>query len=390
MPLYCPVDEVKDDLPFDYEELAPVLNHLHSGKGTKDLLQFPKGTLTPEGKLDCCKQDLGAAGAKMLCDVLADNSFVKGILFGTGGIGDEGAKAVAGLLGKNGNIKTVYLGCNLIGKEGAKELADGLKNNETVNALWLKRNPLGLEGAKEIVRLLEKNPRIETLDLTNTVGAQGASYIISALKKLRYPVKHLYLEGNQIQGNEGENIGGMLSALPRLETLCLGVNPIGNEGLKQIWLSAKGHPLSLKRLSLRSCGLGDSNNTGFLIARIPELGKLHMLDLGYARSTKVLKGKGNDLSQVGEVFLSSLINSPEAPRIIDLTRTNLEPWQYELLEKAKENPRILSIRTSKHPKYNKQKLMGILKRNRSTEEAKSFLDREGNLPHALAIRSVYR
>ena len=128
-PVYlCPVKEPIGELVFDYQEIEPLLGFLYANAAIKEVYTFDRGTVRPDGRLDCCKQDLGAAGAKLLTDALKGNSTIEAILFGTGALGNQGAKHVADLLTENQSIKTVYLGCNYIESKGVAHLTSALKD----------------------------------------------------------------------------------------------------------------------------------------------------------------------------------------------------------------------------------------------------------------------
>ena len=135
--ILCPIDKTIGPLSFPKKEIEPLLDFLEYNKSIQAEQQvFKRGTVTPQKQLDCCKQDLGATGAKLLSDALKNNTEIKSILFGTGSIGDEGAKSVGELLEQNQTIETVYLGCNLIEANGANALANSLENNSTARNTW--------------------------------------------------------------------------------------------------------------------------------------------------------------------------------------------------------------------------------------------------------------
>ena len=71
--LVCPVEEIGNSLSFDLAEIEPLLEYLHSKKRTAEAITFPRGTVTANQTLDCCKQALGPAGADLITTALKGN-----------------------------------------------------------------------------------------------------------------------------------------------------------------------------------------------------------------------------------------------------------------------------------------------------------------------------
>src|SRR4051812_48041850 len=79
------------------EKLKPLLEHLERDEPVPGRIDFPVGTLLPDGRLDLCKQGLGPEGTRAVAASLRSNTRVVHLLLGANGLGDEGAKAVADL-----------------------------------------------------------------------------------------------------------------------------------------------------------------------------------------------------------------------------------------------------------------------------------------------------
>src|SRR4051812_26794799 len=86
-----------DFVPCDPAELQPLLDHLATRMPTAAPLAFPRGTLLPDGRLDLCKQGVGAAGARAVAATVSGHPQVVHLLLGADGLGDAGAGAVATL-----------------------------------------------------------------------------------------------------------------------------------------------------------------------------------------------------------------------------------------------------------------------------------------------------
>ncbi|MFS4096550.1 hypothetical protein [Streptomyces sp. AF1A] len=160
-------------------DLAPLLDWLRAGRPAEQRLDFAAGTALPHGRLDLCKQGVGARGAALIAAALSEGpSPVRHLLPGTDALGDEGAAAVAGA-----DVETLHLGCNGITAAGACRIADQLRASpQVVTGVWLKRNPLGAAGGRAGAELLKSARSLRTLDLVQTgLDATGAAVLADAL-----------------------------------------------------------------------------------------------------------------------------------------------------------------------------------------------------------------
>ncbi|MEY3444568.1 MAG: hypothetical protein RLZZ519_2849 [Bacteroidota bacterium] len=311
----CPVGPLPASLPFDFAEIEPLLQFLTSNAAASEVLPFQRGTVTAAQTLDCCKQALGPAGASLITEALKGNNKIRAILLGTGSIANEGAASVAELLRENTSIETVYLGCNLIDAQGMQSLTASLEGNPQVHALWLKRNPLGVDGAKALARLLGKNRNLRTLDLVNTlVGNAGLAALVDALVLEDYPLERLYLSGNFLDETASDTLAKLLRGNRHLQELYLSVNRLGDAGVSRL-AEALQENQHLKVLSLASNGFGRVGAEALSSALVHHP-RMESLDLGYARSTKVLGGAANQIGDAGAHHLAQLIR--QNPSLIHL------------------------------------------------------------------------
>ncbi|RSM96919.1 ribonuclease inhibitor, partial [Streptomyces sp. WAC 01325] len=168
-------------VPRPIAELGPLLEWLRAGRPAGERLDFAAGTALPDGRLDLCKQGLGAEGAALVAGALAEGpSPVRHLLLGTDGLGDEGAAAVAGTAT---DVETLYLGCNGITAGGACRIADQLRASpQVVTGVWLKRNPLGGGGGRAAAEIVESARSLRTLDLVQTgLDADAVAVLADAL-----------------------------------------------------------------------------------------------------------------------------------------------------------------------------------------------------------------
>ncbi|WP_378579795.1 gala protein [Nocardiopsis mangrovi] len=312
----CPAIEHPDIAPADPALLDPLLDRLAEHREVDADEAFPLGTLRPDGRVDLCKQGLGAQGAARLLPAATASPHARHLLLGTNAIGDEGARTIAGALAPGHGLETLYLGCNRIGAEGAEALAGPLAGDDTVRALWLKRNPIGDDGAGAIAAMLRDNRTIRTLDLVNT-GLTGAGLraLLDALTEHPAQVERLFLGGNGLTADTA----GLLAALIRdagVSELYVPANHLGDAGAAA--LAGATDPARPVRLGLGGNGIGPAG------ARIlaAALDGIESLDLGRAPSERALGAPANFTGDAGAASLADAL--PGSPlRRLDLRHTGV-------------------------------------------------------------------
>lgn len=322
-PVRCPAIEHPDVPAADPAGLDPLLSRLGSERAVEDDETFPLGTLRADGRVDLCKQGLGAAGAARLMPAAAASPHARHVLLGTNAIGDEGASTVArALAGRNGpheghGLHTLYLGCNRIGPDGVTALADALSADDTVRALWLKRNPVTDDGVTALAAMLRRNTALRTLDLVNTgITAASLRVLLDALTSRPHPVERLFLGGNGLTADSA----GLLAALVRdagVRELYLPANHLGDQGADVLAAAAADsrHPV---RLGLGGNGIGPAGARALADA----LGGIEALDLGRPMSERSLGAPANATGDDGAHALARAL--PGSPlRRLELRHTGL-------------------------------------------------------------------
>ena len=294
---------------------------LHHGAGEPYYgiqgLEFPRGVLYADGRLDLCKQVVGPDHIGLLMDSLRTNQFVKHFLLGNNIIGPVGANAIAGFIAEfPERMETWYLAGNCITGEGLAKIADALRGTKAVSNIWLKRNPLGKEAAKHLAKLVTGCPNLKTLDLDQTeLGDEGVAEFFNLLsehhgaKGTILPLKNIYLNGTGMSVSASKAIGRFLST-PHcaLESIYLSCNPLGQDGALAL---AEQLPTSrsLKRLSLQSTGL-DSAGAIAICEAVKELESIILLDLGQAYATQDLGQAYNYIDDDVVSTVASLLTQP--------------------------------------------------------------------------------
>ncbi|MEV5514867.1 gala protein [Streptomyces flaveolus] len=315
-PVRCPAIEHPDIPIGDPAGLDPLLARLRSERAVETDETFPVGTVRADGRVDLCKQGLGAAGAARLMPVAATSPHARHILLGTNAVSDEGALTVARALGDGHGLHTLYLGCNRIGPQGAAALADALSADVTVRALWLKRNPVGDDGARALAAMLRRNTAVRTLDLVNTgLTITGLRALLDALTGRPRPVERLFLGGNGLTADAA----GLLAALIRdagVRELYLPANHLGDEGAAV--LAAAADPGRPVRLGLGGNGIGPAGARALAGA----LDGIEALDLGRPPSERSLGAPSNATGDEGAHALAAALRGSPLRRL-ELRHTGL-------------------------------------------------------------------
>ncbi|MEV8314259.1 ribonuclease inhibitor [Streptomyces sp. NPDC059900] len=303
-------------------ELGPLLAWLRGGHPAQGRLDFEAGTVLPDGRLDLCKQSLGAEGAALVADALrgegAEVRFpVRHLLLGTDGLGDEGAaiaaEAASGEAGPTG-VETLYLGCNGITASGACRVADQLRASpQVVTGLWLKRNPLGPPGGAAAGELIASVRTLRTLDLVQTgLDAAGAAVLVDALLAAADTgrrVERVFLGGNAL-GTAGAAPLAALVAGGGVRELYVSAAELGDEGALLIAAALGRAPCgALERLSVASNGIGPRGAAGLVAAAVPA--GVELLDLGRVRAAGALGAADNRIDDAAAAAIAGSLAGAE-------------------------------------------------------------------------------
>ncbi|MGW3911430.1 gala protein [Streptomyces sp. NPDC005070] len=315
-PVRCPAIEHPDIAISDPAALEPLLARLRSARPVEADETYPLGTVRADGRVDLCKQGLGADGAARLMPVAAASPHAAHVLLGTNAIGDEGARAVADALAGDHGLHTLYLGCNRIGPAGVDALTDALATDATVHALWLKRNPVGDHGAHALAAMLRRNTTLRTLDLVNTgLTTDGLRALCETLTDRPSPVERLFLGGNGLTAEAAPLLAELIREAGVRE-LYLPANHLGDEGAAI--LAAAADSTRPVRLGLGGNGIGPVGAR----ALADSLGGIEALDLGRPLSERSLGAPANTTGDEGAHALAAAL--PGSPlRRLELCHTGL-------------------------------------------------------------------
>ncbi|KAG8628373.1 hypothetical protein KVT40_004246 [Elsinoe batatas] len=317
----------------DAQSLRPFFQHL-SGNGDDfgnlpdaqeghepyyniHLLEYEKGVLYSDGRLDLCKKVVGPHNIGALMHSLRTNTFTKHFLLGNNIIGPAGAQAINQFVHDYPNrFETWYLAGNCIDSTSLGMLVDAWVWSSAVTNIWLKRNPLGPAAAPHLFRLVTQTKNLRTLDLDQTeLSDAGAAHFFSLLAEYlqRNPpiaLQHLYLNANGLGPLTMAALSKFLSQQNcQLQSLYMSMNPIGLS--LPLLCPGIAQCSSLHRLVLSSCGLTTASVRPLLTAAAAHP-SLRVLVLSQSYATADLSARFNWLDDDLVPSLVDFINASPA------------------------------------------------------------------------------
>lgn len=310
-----------------------------------ELIEFEKGVLYSDGRVDLCKMVTGPRNIGALMESLKTNTFSKHFLLGNNIVGPVGAKAIADFIRVfPDKFETWYLAGNCIDGASFSSLVDAMVQSPAITNVWLKRNPLGPGAAKDVFRLISETPNLRTLDLDQTeLGDDGVAELFAMLAdhaaKKTLPLRNIYLNGTGIGMKACIQVARFLgSAHCQLESLYMSNNPVGGSIVALTAGLEKNR--SLKRLSAQSCGLKDAGVVALASSLSAHEG-LAVLDLGQGYATEDLGMRYNWITDVSVPALVDLIGKVQLQYLnlayTALTQTGLN----DLLAAVSTSPALL-------------------------------------------------
>ncbi|KAJ7741329.1 hypothetical protein B0H16DRAFT_1378157 [Mycena metata] len=335
------------------EELTSALG-LQPGKELKwdtPMVEFKRGVVYEDGRLDLCKMVVGPTHIEKLLDALEKNTVVTQFLLGNNVISATGARRIAKFIADYPErIETWYLAGNHIRAAGFQLLVDAMVNSPRITNVWLKRNPLTPDSIDNVVRLIAQTTNLRTLDLENTeLGNEGVMRIMAELTGRDVPLRHLYLNANGIGEKAAIAIAGYLAhPVCKLQSLYLASNPIGDAGALPIAEALKSNT-SLLRLSMGSTGL-TSRGVVALSRVLAAHPRIMSVDLAASQTTRVHAQRFNHLADGTIPALTALMQNPTL-RHLDLGRTFLSAGGLEDLKAAVPETNLCEFRAFRKPDY---------------------------------------
>jgi hypothetical protein len=221
------------------------------------LLEFNRGLIYEDGRLDSCKKVVGPTHIGNLMKSLLPNHQIRHLLLGNNAISTPGAKAIAEFIQKySDHMETWYLaGCHIT-LHALSLLVPQMTSSTTITNLWFKRNPFGPNSIALLAKLVLRTPNHRTLDLETTeLGDEGTRRFIDSITGHPSALCNLYFNANGIGDSACTSLGKYLEDPQcKLESLFISANPIGDAGMRHL-ASGPAQNKTLKRLMCTSAGL---------------------------------------------------------------------------------------------------------------------------------------
>lgn len=408
------------------EELLPFFEYL-STNGNINIapyLEFKRGTVYPDGRMDLCKQVVGDLWIGNLMNALKTNTQIKHFLLGNNITGLAGGKAIGNYLSHEhpNKIITWYLAGSDFTSEAIKYIVDGFidGNDKNCNALWLKRNPIYSEGMAHIKRLLENNNTIKILDLHNVgLGLRQSAYIekynnfdkyltdsgIDMLcegLKINETLRHLYIDANGLGLMATQIIANYFKfkidhGLRGISSLWISMNKLGDDGVNILCDTLRDYPY-LKRLNLGSNYISEIGMK-YISEAFKNHTKIMVLDVSLYKSTADMGAVCNNISDAGVPYICDLIIHNKSIRYLNISMNNISSDGISQIADALDNNN--SIWYFHYTQYGHnvnpevvKKINAILERNHSIYPDITFgSDHMRLLKHSrkiINIDSIYR
>ncbi|EAS05617.2 hypothetical protein TTHERM_00713100 (macronuclear) [Tetrahymena thermophila SB210] len=191
------------------------------------------------GKLDLSEQSLGPNSAKIVSEIIKNNSNFSTLNLNRNNIKDEGALLIAQAILNNPNICIIDVSNNNLSSQGCQFFFELLMSTESIYSLNISspdsynRNKMNFETSKSICQMLKVNQTLSFLDLSHSLlGPNGLNKIVKGLKENKSLV-YLNLSFNEL----GPECGKILQPIllnSKIVELNLSNNKIGNQSLDKI------------------------------------------------------------------------------------------------------------------------------------------------------------
>lgn len=410
------------------EELLPLYEYL-AKDGPFDILpylEFKRGIVYPDGRMDLCKQVVGDKWIEQLMTALKKNSQIKHFLLGNNITGLEGGKSIGKYLTtqlENANkIITWYLAGSDFNSEAVGYIVDGFitGNDISCNALWLKRNPIYAEGMRHIRRLLEHNNNIKILDLHNTgIGLQKSAYnekngryeqyltddgiaeLCEGLK-INSELRHLYLDANALGLMSAQILADYFkfkvdNKMQGISSLWIDMNKLGDDGVSILCDVLQDYPY-IKRLNLGSNYISEKGMQ-YITDAFKNHNTLKVLDVSLYKSTADMGAVSNNIGDGGVPAICELIENNKSIRYLNIAMNNISnDGIVRISDSLEMNTSIWYFNYSQYGNEVEhaivQKINDILERNRALEPSITFgAEHMRMLKHSkkiVNIDSIYR
>uniref|UniRef100_A0A452SNB7 NLR family pyrin domain containing 13 n=1 Tax=Ursus americanus TaxID=9643 RepID=A0A452SNB7_URSAM len=230
----------------------------------------------------------------------------------------------------NGNVSELDLSNSKLNAASMKKLCYELRNPRCKLRKLTCKSITPVRILKELVLVLHGNKRLTHLDLSsNNLGVPVSTMIF---KTLRHSACNLHLEKCNLSAAVSQDLALYFTSTQRTARLCLGFNPLQDEGARLLCASLTHPECALERLVLWFCQLGAPSGR-YLSDALLENKSLTHLNL-----------RRNNLGDEGVKFLCKALGRPDCSlQNLDLSGCSLSPEGCQELANALRHNRTMKI-----------------------------------------------
>ena len=147
-------------------------------------------------------------------------------------IGDGAADDIAAAVSCNVHLQEFDIGKNYLQASSVIKVAKGLQKISTLTKLCIDNNEITNEAADYIANVISCNSHLQTLDISSSLQAQGATIILKRLQKIS-SLTTLYICNNNITYEEADDIAVIVSC-NAIQVLDVSDNFLGTIGITKV------------------------------------------------------------------------------------------------------------------------------------------------------------
>eukprot|EP00984_Skeletonema_dohrnii_P009312 scaffold3549_cov110-Skeletonema_dohrnii-CCMP3373.AAC.14 len=225
--------------------------------------------------------NIGLQCARNIASLLGQQSSLKCLCFEDTDLYDDGLMEVAVALRKQPQIEELsLLGNQNIGRNGCVALGNalGFMRNPNLAIVHLEYNDIDDEGLHALVAGLINCHNLTSLCLSGNelVTAAGLRSLSTLFQSDHCRLERLDLDGFNIDDDGSAVLSAGLGSLPRLKSLYLANNSIGDQGLQSLVGGMVNCNLEQLILSTNLCSLSGHRSLGTLVQRATSLKSLNL------------------------------------------------------------------------------------------------------------------
>ncbi|KAM5316827.1 ribonuclease inhibitor isoform 2-T2 [Glossophaga mutica] len=245
--------------------------------------------------------DFGEAGARTLCQALADSAcLLESLKLESCGLTSANCQDLCGVLAAKASLRDLELGDNRLGDAGVAALCPGLLSPGCqLKTLWLWECDITASGCRDLCRVLGAKESLREFSVAgNAVGDEGVRLLCESLLEPCCHLESLWVKSCSLTAACCPHVSAMLAQNRRLQELQLSNNKLGDAGVVELCrgLSQPGAPL-------RALWLGDCEVTDKSCSNLASL-------LLASRSLQELDLSNNCMSEVGVLRLAESAQQP--------------------------------------------------------------------------------